>query len=114
MDSAPTASSRSVQLGHTTNLILTGQEDIDERKNLCQRGTPAIFRVVVRIERKGESGLFEPTQEIGKSGVETSLQIKRGEVEVARLREEVEVQLRNAKLGHRSGKRENVTSIAVG
>lgn len=52
-----------------------------------------IFGVVVGVHRYGQARLFEVTEEIGQTGVEPSLQIEGGEMKVACLREEVEIEV---------------------
>ena len=99
--------------GHAANLIFIGKENIDQRKDFPERRAPAIFWIIVSVERESESLLFDAAQKLREAGMEAFLQVEGREVEVASLRKEVEVEISDAKFGDRSGIRENVASVTV-
>ena len=96
------------------DLGLAGEEDVHVGEEVEEGFGPAIFGVVVGVERDGEAGLLEVAEEVGESGLEASLEVERGEVEVACRREEIEVEVGDRELGDGAWVGEDVALGTVG
>ena len=99
--------------GDAADLGFAGQEDVHVREKIVERRTPVVVGVVVGVERDGEASLFEACEELGQTVVESTLEVERGEVQVAGLCEVIEVEGADRELGDGAGIGEDVAFGAV-
>src|SRR4029077_8488256 len=64
-------------------LAIVGQKDIHILQNLVQVLLPAVFRIIVGIERRRQTRFFGLTKQVYDSRAERAVQVERGKMQMA-------------------------------